>query len=216
MADAEIVRLLRKYSQNRLPKEEVLKRMEKYGPLDLWQAKLRLMMNEDFQEENLTRVNTLISDIKDRESKEILKKLDDSHPIVSFMTDHSDINQKLNELEKMSEELEKNKKIDKRRMIDIIHELKKMNEHDKREEELLFSKLKRKNMNEMVKLLEIRHSRLENRVDKLYELTKDFENNKKRIAKNIKKISYSMRDHFFKENDILYPISLKLIDNWNH
>lgn len=216
MADAEIVRLLRKYSQDKLPKEEVLKRMEKYGPLDIWQAKLRLMMNEDFKEEDLTRVNTLISDIKDRESEEILKKLDDSHPIVSFMADHSDINQKLNELENISEELEQNKKIDRERMIEIIHELKKMNEHDRREEELLFSKLKRKNMNEMIKLLEIRHSRLENRVKKLYELTKDIDNNKEKIARSIKKISYSMRDHFFKENDILYPISLKLIDDWKY
>ena len=71
-------------------------------------------------------------------------------------------------------------------------------------------------MNEMIKLLEIRHSRLENRVEKLYELTKDIDNNKEKIARSIKKISYSMRDHFFKENDILYPISLKLIDNWKY
>lgn len=216
MSSQEIVRLLRKYSKGRLPKEEVIKRAEKYDALDIWQAKLRLMMNEDFSEEDLTRVNTLITEIKDKRSMKILEKLGQDHPIASFLADHSAFNKKLNRLEKMSDDLEENKRVDENRLIELVRGLKKVNEHDRREEDLLFSQLRSKDMREMVKLLEIRHSRMENRIEKLNELVDDFEDNKEKIVESIKKTSYSVRDHFFKENDILYPTSLKLIDDWQY
>lgn len=88
--------------------------------------------------------------------------------------------------------------------------------HHKREEDVLFPELEQRGVYGPPGIMRMEHEELRARKKKLLELSKnagklDFNEFKKELDIVSKFIVFTLRDHIFKENNILYPMALDVI-----
>ncbi len=203
--------MVRRYNSGNMSKEEVKKISDEYSSLEIWEAKLNLIKDEGINEAKVREFSRLLTESIEDESARIRSKLEEGHPIRQLLVHHEKIEALLDDLENFVYDQD----ADIGELKSLVRELSKINIHERWEDKLLFPRLKNKGLSSLVTLLEYRHSQIYGQVKELNEMMKNSVENKKEMNRIVDYLTYSLRDHYFKENNILYPKALEKIDDWD-
>lgn len=147
--------------------------------------------------------------------------LEPSHVVYTLVSEHDMILSFLDKLEKVNQAIQKMQSYSQDR--DEFEELKHIAEHlleaeahHEREEEVLFPEVEKIGVFGPPQVMRREHEELRIRKKELKELADtanqlDFDTFKKRLDTTAKFLVLTLRDHIFKENNILYPTALQVI-----
>lgn len=213
-------RTLRQYANDDLPEGTVLEKLSDAPPIEMWQAKLSLMNEEDMTKSQLKSIAEVINRLTQGYTNK-LKDLPTSHPLKIFVLEHRQISKILKELEKLEiNEFEDMAPEVEEKLRRITEKLLEIEKHEMREEKNLLPKIEalagdKKAISGMTNLINIRHSQLTRKIVRLRDLSREGNKKREKIIESRDKLIYSMRDHTFKESRILYPLALDLIEDWS-
>lgn len=131
--------------------------------------------------------------------------------ILGFLDQLEMTNQAIQVMESYDSEREELKKL-----MHIAEHLVGAEPHHQREEEVLFPELEKRGVLGPPQIMRMEHEDLRRRKKELQELAEsvdrmEFDAFKKRLDKVAKFITFTLRDHIFKENNVLYPTALQVI-----
>ncbi|MEM3421794.1 MAG: DUF438 domain-containing protein [Candidatus Hadarchaeum sp.] len=202
-------------------KPEIREILSNLNPADLALAEQELV-EEGISPEDIRKLCgphiELLREGLDRE-KQALHPL---HPIQILKDEHEVILQKLNELNQVIERANDAKNYNElndglEKLRDIAHHLVEAESHHKREEDVLFPELERRGVTGPPMVMRMEHTELRTRKHALKELAEnwkaiDYKNFISRLNEAGGYIIQNLNDHIFKENNILYPTALQVID----
>jgi DUF438 domain-containing protein len=149
------------------------------------------------------------------------------HPVHTLMEEHRIIQDNLQELRSLVERLKAKASYeslgeDVEKLRDIAHHLVEAERHHQREEDVLFPRLERRNIEEPPKIMRMDHEEFRKRKKELYQLAHKyedipFEKFKERIITLGEYLAQELDSHIFKEDNILYQIALQVLgeEEWN-
>lgn len=88
------------------------------------------------------------------------------------------------------------------------------NKHYRREEEIIFPRLKVKGITGTPWLLKKEHKRRKSQKRTFLKYVENPKENEDQLIDLVNSMSYILREHVFKENTILYPIAIEQSDEW--
>ncbi len=160
--------------------------------------------------------------IKD-EVEKLKKSLKSGHVIHTLICEHEMILDFLDKLEETNQSIQNmetynSEKEEFRRLAYFAEHLIHAEPHHQREEDVLFPKLEEKGLYGPPKIMRMEHEDLRRRKKEILELAENvekmnFDEFKKKLDAAVKFIVPTLRDHIFKENNILYPAAVELISN---
>ncbi|MBD3405519.1 MAG: DUF438 domain-containing protein [Candidatus Lokiarchaeota archaeon] len=142
------------------------------------------------------------------------------HPVHILMEEHRILLATVEELYIIGESLigEMNQDViteKLKRMKHLVHHFKESSKHYHREENVLFPYLEKHGVKEPPAIMWMEHDQIRSTEKQLYELTNDTDSSLfekiTQIVKIISKMNELLSDHFYKENNILFPTSLQVI-----
>lgn len=143
------------------------------------------------------------------------------HVIETMVSEHEEILGFLDELEKANQTIQKvegydSEKEEFKRLMHIAEHLVGAEPHHQREEEVLFPEIEKRGVFGPPQVMRMEHEDLRRRKEELKELAEtvgktDFDTFKRRLDTVANFITFTLRDHIFKENNILYPTALQVI-----
>jgi DUF438 domain-containing protein len=162
------------------------------------------------------------------EANEFKNNLSKGHVLHTLVSEHEMILGFLDKLEKANEEIQKmtNFYVDDSNFKIVTHvaeHLEGAEPHHQREEEVLFPAVEERGVYGPTEIMRMEHKDLRRYKKDLIDLAgkfgaENFEETKKRLETTVKFILLTLRDHIFKENNILYPAALGVItdaNDWN-
>lgn len=146
------------------------------------------------------------------------------HPVNTFMAEHDEILHFLDMLEILNAKVQTAKSNsdlsveDKDKLAYVAKHLEAAEPHHKREEDILFPAMEERGVFGPPEMMRMEHVDLRANKKALNELVKkietmdfkDFQTNAKKYSEFI---IFNLRDHIFKENNILYPTALDVIQD---
>ena len=204
--------VLKGLHKGEIPEEVALKEVEKSSSLELFSAEQELM-NEGFSEEDLKGFCKLhLKAVEDR-LEELKSSLEEGHPVQTMISEHQEILKFLDELDELVVSMEKGIiGPNAEALRDFAENLISAGKYHEEKEQTLFSIFEEKGVSGPINILRKEHEELNPEKEKLLELSKDPEKNKEEIIVIINLLSARLRDHIYRENNILYPAALQLID----
>ncbi len=150
-----------------------------------------------------------------RESLHEETKLPEGHPIKILMEEHNHFLQTMNKLKNLAEHCNENNNSEQ--IKNILHELKESEKHYLREENALFPYLEKHGIVQPPKIMWMDHDFIRDIKKEIYHIynSQDFNSLKEKQEEFYKKIVQlfdTLTSHFFKENNILFPSAIKVID----
>lgn len=155
------------------------------------------------------------------ELSQIKQKLKPGHVIHTMISEHDLILGFLNELEIVNQTIQKMKifkgeKEEFEKLKHIAKHLIEAEKHHQREEEVLFPELEKRGIFGPPQVMRAEHHDLRKYKKELNNLVKnmvkmDFNEFKRKLERMTNFIVPALRDHIFKENNILYPMALEVI-----
>ena len=149
------------------------------------------------------------------------ENLKTGHPIHTLIAEHEIILGFLDKLEEMNKSIQEEKSYDNQnkkfsQLTNLVKHLIEAEPHHKREEEVLFPEMEQHGVFGPPEMMRLEHAELRKSKEKLKEISQSFnEENffalKEGFSKTSKFIVAFLRDHIFKENNILYPMALEVI-----
>lgn len=205
--------VLKRVSEGDIAEDIALREIKKASPLELSKAEQELL-DEGLSTEDLKSFCKLhLKAVEDRleELKSSLKK---GHPIRTMISEHEEILKFLDKLDGLVASIEKGiSGPDAKSLKELAEHLVETEKHHEREEKALFPRMEEKGVTGPTKIMRMEHDELRPEKKRLSELSKEPEKNKEEIIVIINLLSAKLRDHIFKENNILYPAALQAIDN---
>jgi len=151
--------------------------------------------------------------------KKIKENLEQGHVIHTLMAEHDRILGFLEELSRINQTLQmvgswdKSKK-ESKELLDIAKHLIEAESHHQREEEVLFPELEKRDILGPPEMMRMEHKELRSKKKELFKLAQSRNKtnfNIKRLDKVVNFIISMLREHIYKENNILYPMALEVI-----
>lgn len=221
---AEIKNILKKL-KSREVSEDVKEKAKKF--LKGLDASALGMLEQELIEEGVSQeeIRKNLCDIHLEVMKEDLIKgkikVQSPHPIHTLMEEHKIIVKNLKELSELIERMkcissfEDFKEMES--LKEIAHVLIDAENHHKREEEVLFPRLRKHGIIEPPNIMEMEHKEFIKAKRKLFQVVSnpedyDFESFKKEISEKGEFISKELQSHIFKEDNILYQMALQALD----
>src|SRR6056297_340251 len=206
-------------------KEEARKLIDEISAKDLSEAE-QALINEGLEETKLRHLCAAHLEVMADELDELQNNLDYSHPLAVLIREHDDILNTLNRLENAVAKIEKLDSYDADN--DVFDELKEVGKllletekHHEREEEALFPEVDEKGITGPTRIMRMEHDDLWPYKEEIAELSQnvnemEFVEFKRQIKKLSKFLILTLRDHIYKENNILYPTAKDVIedDKW--
>ncbi|MBS3056303.1 MAG: DUF438 domain-containing protein [Candidatus Aenigmarchaeota archaeon] len=156
------------------------------------------------------------------------KDLKKGHVIHTMTAEHEKILEFLGQLEKSNKNIQKMWRYEKgngefKNLSQISKYLNEAESHHRREEDVLFPELEKRGVTCPPQVMRYEHEELRKNKKELIKLAKNaesmnFNEFKKSLNSTSRFIVSSLRDHIFKENNILYPTALDVIKEnkvWN-
>lgn len=147
--------------------------------------------------------------------------LQPGHLIHTLVSEHEKILAFLDELEKVNREIQnmESYKADReefKKLQHIADHLVGAEPHHKREEEVLFPEMEERGVYGPPQMMRMEHDELRSRKRAIKDLaesvnTSDFSAFKKQLDTAARFVVLTLRDHVYKENNILYPMALEVI-----
>ncbi|MFQ6000104.1 MAG: DUF438 domain-containing protein [Anaerolineae bacterium] len=143
------------------------------------------------------------------------------HVIHTMVSEHERILGFLDELEKANQTIQQmgsynGEREEFKKLMHIAEHLVGAESHHQREEDVLFPEVEKRGVFGPPQVMRMEHKELRRRKEELKELAEtvdrvDFDTFKERLDAVAKFITFTLRDHIFKENNILYPTALQVI-----
>jgi len=215
----EILRQLRSKKDIARVRGHAKRALRRVDPKTLSLAEQELL-SEGFTQEELRR----LCDVHLELLSEELKKgpaIGKEHPIHILKVEHKIVQQNLDRLEQLMRQIDEASSFGE--VKDSLEELKAISKllvetesHHKREEEALFPRLEKHGVTGPPRIMRMEHDELRARKKVLKDLaqnpatleSKDF---KARLKETGQYIVSTLRDHIFKEDNILYPTAMKTL-----
>ena len=205
-------------------KEEAQEILASIEPEDLPFAEQRLV-DAGLAPEDLKHLCSLHMGMHDDEAGRIKTGLPPGHVIHTLVSEHEMILRFLDELEAVRQAAQKmtdysSNKDEVKKLTHIAEHLVGAEPHHKREEEVLFPEVEKRGVFGPPQVMRMEHEDLRRRKHELIEILEivdklDFNAFRKRLDATARFIVLTLRDHIFKENNILYPMALQVIPDKN-
>lgn len=201
-------------ADDKISEEQALRHIKDATPAEISKAEQNLLQSGISESELQKFCKVHLKAVED-EVEQVKESLEDDHPIKTLMLEHDEILKSLEVLEEISGRIEEGlSKDDRERLKEAAHHLIEAEKHHKREEDTLFPRLKDKGITGPPRIMEMDHDDLWPRKQKLDKLVRSPEENAEEIKETIDYIVFHLRDHIFKENNILYPSALNELEDW--
>jgi hypothetical protein len=191
-------------------------------PADLTVAEQQLV-EKGLDPEELRKLCPLHMELLDDQSTGLQAKLPPEHVIATLVREHETLLCFLDDLDFVNQSIQKMTdylpaRDEFRRLLHIAEQLIAAEPHHQREEEILFPELERRGLYGPPMVMRGEHTELRQNKHKLLDLAKDvsqipFGDFKDRLDEVVRFLVPMLREHIFKENNILYPTALQVIDN---
>ena len=215
MSVEKLTEVLMDLADGKISEQKALEHIKEATPTEISRAEQNLL-DKGISESDLQKFCKVHLKAVEDEVDELKRILDDDHPIKTLMLEHDEILKSLEVLEELSERIEEGlSEDDKERLKEAAHHLIEAEKHHKREEDTLFPRLREKGITGPPRIMEMDHEDMWPRKKELDKLVKLPEENAKEIKKTIDHIVFHLRDHIFKENNILYPSALNELEDWD-
>ncbi|MGG5460960.1 DUF438 domain-containing protein [Clostridium sp. B9] len=201
-------------------KEEGLDIVKAIDPLELSIAEQNLI-DDGMEPSELRHLCDIHMEVLKDELEKLKSNISRGHVLDTLVEEHTKILGLLDELDTVSNEIIKMDKYDRERKefgraLEIIQGILDAELHHKREEDVLFPELEKREITGPTRIMRLEHDQLREKKSRLKELIKvveylDFEDFKVNIQDLSKEICFELKDHIFKENYILYPTALEAI-----
>lgn len=205
-------------------KDDAQELLASIEPEDLLFAEQRLV-EAGLAPEDLKHLCSLHMGMHDDEAGRIKAGLPPGHVIHTLVSEHEMILSFLDELERVSQAVQKmtyysSNKDEVKKLMHIAGHLIGAEPHHKREEEVLFPEVEKRGVSGPPQVMRIEHEDLRRRKHELMELSEtddklDYNTFRRRLDTTARFIVLTLRDHIFKENNILYPMALQVIQDKN-
>ncbi len=214
----DVTEILRSYYFDLLTEEEAIESLKEASSFDLYLAEIELLA-EGFKEKEIKKIGKLYVDLIDGKSKELKRKLKKYHPIRQFIVEHEKIEAFLFKMDELSSELRYGSTdIDPVKIDAIMINLIEADKHFIREEKALFSQMKKLHNGGLVGrlgMLKDEHRQFRKQREELSNLVDDLDKNRDKIIEELDEMLYNLHLHKFIEDDMLYPVAVREIDDWN-
>lgn len=181
------------------------------------------LINEGLEETELRHLCTAHIEAMAEELKELKANVPVGHPLSTLISEHEEILKILGRLDEVNTEIQELEeyKVDN----PIFAELKGLAEklldtekHHTREEETLFPEVDKTGVTGPTRIMRMEHDELWPHKEEINRLAAevsemDFEVFQKELKEHSNYVVVTLRDHIFKENNILYPTAKDLIDD---
>ena len=217
MSVEELFEILKGLAEGKVSEKEALEKIKRATPAEISKAEQRLVQEEDFgQEEFKSFCDVHLKAVED-EVEEMKNELEEGHPIRTLILEHEEILEALDKLEEIRGVLKKRELIDseKEELEHLSEHLVEAEKHHDREEEVLFPRLVKKDITGPVDIMEMDHEEMWPKKKELKSLSQNPDRNKEDIIELIDYLVLNLRDHIFKENNILYPSALEELVDWD-
>lgn len=205
-------------------KEEAQELLATIEPEDLPFAEQRLV-EAGLAPEDLKHLCSAHMGLHDDEAGKIKAGLAPGHVIHTLVSEHEMILHFLDELEKLNQAAQKmasysSNKDEVKKLMHIAEHLIGAEPHHQREEEVLFPEVEERGVSGPPQVMKMEHEDLRRRKHELMEISEmadklDFNTFRRRLDATARFIVATLRDHIFKENNILYPMALQVIPDKN-
>ncbi|MFB6216273.1 MAG: DUF438 domain-containing protein [Candidatus Aenigmatarchaeota archaeon] len=199
-----------------ISEEEAEKAINEATPEEISRAEQKLVRKGNMDIQDLREVCDIhLKGIED-EVEEMKESLPKGHPIRTMILEHEEILNFVDGLEELSEKMD-SRELDEGEVNELRHiaeHLVESEKHHEREEETIFPRLEEKGITGPVEIMEMDHNDFLPMKKELKEKAEYPEENRERILELSKNLVFGMRDHIFKENNILYPTALENLENW--
>lgn len=216
MEIAELVRVLKDVNTGKISERDALEKIKKASPLELTMAEEEILM-EGMDTKHLQKFcKTHLESITDR-LEDIKSELSENHPLFKLLVEHDRIIETVDNLDYLAGMMEERDLDDEEiETLQIsLDNLMEKEKHHKREEELIFPKIRKKKINISVEDIEKDHEELHPKIKKLSRLSDEPNEHKDDVLELIYDLSFNIRNHVFQENVILYPAALNEIEDWD-
>jgi hypothetical protein len=221
----KLVELLKRLNSGEDParvRQEAKEFLTRLNPKDLSFAEQKLL-NCGLSSEDLRQLCSIHMEVLQDELKKTRAELPPGHMIHTMESEHEMILGFLEELEKVNESIQKMDSYNSpeegfHKLVHIAEHLVAAEPHHEREEEILFPELEKRGVWGPPRIMRMEHQELRPRKKVLkvlaeYVAQMDFSTFKKRLQELVEFIVPTLREHIFKENNILYPTALQLIED---
>lgn len=211
----DLTTTLKKLTEGEISEEEALKDIKRASPTEISKAEQNLL-EEGISESELQKFCKVHLKAIDEKVERMKNELPKGHPIRTLILEHDEILTFLDKLESLSEKLENGLNLDQKDDLkDLAEHLVETEKHHEREEKTIFPRMRDRGITGPPRMMELEHDDLRLKKNRLLELTEDVEENKDEIKELIDYIIFHLRDHIFKENNILYPSAIDSIEEWD-
>lgn len=201
-------------------KKEAQELLASIDPKELSLAEQRLM-EAGLAPEDLRHLCAAHMEMLGDEVERMKEELEPRHVIHTMVSEHEMILGFLDELEKANQTIQKmegynSEQEEFKKLMHIAEHLVGAEPHHQREEKVLFPEMERRGVFGPLQVMRMEHEDLRRRKEELKELAEtvekiDFDTFKRRLDTVAKFVTFTLRDHIFKENNILYPTALQVI-----
>lgn len=207
-------------------KKEAQELIDSISAKELSEAEQELI-NEGLEETELRHLCTAHIEAMAEELEALKTDVPVGHPLSTLIAEHEEILKILDRLDEINSEIQKLEQYQPENKV--FSELKTLSEklldtekHHQREEETLFPEVDKSGVTGPTRIMRMEHDDLWPHKEKLNELIENitelaFDNFKKELKNHAEYIVVTLRDHIFKENNILYPTAKEVIaeDRWS-
>jgi len=200
-------------------KKDARKLLKNIEASELSQAEQELI-EEGMKEEELKGLCQAHIEVTRQELEKLQLELEPGHPLDTLIKEHDEILKMLDSLEQVKEEIAAMENYENKAPVfdqlkDLAHHLIETEKHHDREEETIFPRLRDQGVSGPANIMELEHEDMWPRKERLASLAEnveemEFEEFKEKLSKDIDYLVHHLRDHIFKENNILYPTAREL------
>ncbi len=212
----KVSEILKDIYLDEIDKEEGIEKLKNATPIDLTSAELRLL-SEGMDGLEIEEISQVYDEVIDDQTEELLSSLDSDHPIKRMILEHEQISDFLEELLNFSSKIRAEDYAEmKDQYDDFLYNLKQIQFHEKREEKVFFPALEDKGFEKRIEILKKEHRYIDEYISQMNEFLDDLEKNELETLKSIEEIIYTLNFHMFIENNLLYPLALEEIEDWEN
>lgn len=198
-------------------RREALNIVANIDPIELSVAEQRLI-EQGMNPQDLRNLCDIHMEVLSDELVKLKKKIEPGHMLDTLIIEHEKIKEFLTELEAMNLNIQNLNSYSENPNLFIELEHLASNiidaeNHHKREEDVLFPELEKRNITGPTRIMRMEHDDLRKRKRLLKETAHnaqimDFSECKAKVDELAKYIVFHLRDHIYKENYILYPTAI--------
>ncbi len=189
-------------------------------PLELSLAEQKLI-EDGLEPERLQDLCAIQLEVLEGELAQFRNSLPAGHPVAIMIAEHDQLLGFLTQLEQLNRRLQKLDKFDACNpdfdlLTNLAENILAAENHHQREEQALFPILEERGVTGPPRIMCLEHDAMRARKHHLLELaqqvkTMDYDEFKTKLAEYAGYLVFHLRDHIFKENNILYPTAMETI-----